>query len=150
MYRKKIHGSQKTGGISYKDPAVANLQFVAGAPITLIICIALLMPGGVSQGVGATLSAQPKSVEVSKPKSLEVSKPKTLKVSKPKFSEVSKPKSYKMSKPKSFEPGTFKRGEYAPAERENAEYLRCAAQKGFDERYKCALEALDMTQEDVE
>jgi hypothetical protein len=125
-----------------KDPAIVNRQFVAGVAITLILCIALLIPGGVSQGVGATLSAQPQSLQVSKPKSLEVSKPKTLKVSEPKFLEVSKPKSTEVSKPKSFKSGVFLNGNYTRAERENAEYLRCAAQQGFDDRHKCAFEAI--------
>ena len=118
-----------------KDNTIVNKQFVAGVALTLMLCIALLMPSGVSQVVGATLPAQPKFLEVSKPKTLKLSEPK-------KFLEVSKPKSTKVSKPKSFKSGTLKEGKYTRAERENAEYLRCAAQKGFDDRHKCAFEAI--------
>ncbi len=95
--------------------------------------------------------------EVSEPEFLEVSEPKSLKVSEPEFLIVSEPismkiselKSLRVSKPKSLESGGFLTGMYTPAKRENPAYRRCATLEGFSARQQSALEALGITQEDV-
>ena len=130
---EKIHGDPKIGDISHKYNTVVNMQFVAGVVVSLIICIALLMSSGVSKAMGAPLPAKPKS----------------LKVSEPEFLIVSEPKSLGVSKPKSLESGGFLKGKYTPAKRENPAYRRCATLEGFSARQQSALEALGITQEDV-
>jgi hypothetical protein len=113
--------------------------------MTLIICLALLVPAGISPVMGATLVKEPTSLEVSQPKSLEVSEPETQGVLQPETQGVSKLDSLEVSEPKSMESGSFLKGEYARVQRENVEYLRCAVLKGFNNLLKCALEALDVT-----
>jgi len=130
---EKIHGDPKIGDISHKYNTVVNMQFVAGVVVSLIICIALLMSSGVSKAMGAPLPAEPKS----------------LKVSEPEFLIVSELKSLRVSKPKSLESGGFLKGKYTPAKRENPAYRRCATLEGFSARQQSALEALGITQEDV-
>ncbi len=122
----------KIGDISHKYNTVVHMKFVAGIAVTPIICIALLLPGGVSKTVGGSLIVE-EGFEVSEPKSLIVSEPKSIKV----------------SKPKSLESGSFLKGKYTPAKRENPAYRRCATLEGFSARQQCALEALGITQEDV-
>ena len=117
------------------------MQFVAGVVVSLIICIALLMSSGVSKAMGAPLPAEPKSLKVSETEFLIVSEPKSMK--------ISELKSLRVLKPKSLESGVFLKGKYTPAERENVEYLRCGKLEGFSDRQQCALEALGITQEDV-
>jgi len=114
--------------------------------MTLIICLALLVPAGISPVTGATLVKEPTSLEVSQPKSLEVSEPETQGVLQPETQGVSKLDSLEVSEPKSMESGSFLKGEYARVQRENVEYLRCAVLKGFNNLLKCALEAIDVTQ----
>ncbi len=140
MLWKKIHGGPKIRDISHKYNTVVHMQFVAGIAVTLIICIALLLPGGVSKAVGGSLIVE-EGFEVSEPEFLEVSEPKSL--------IVSEPKSIRVSKPKSLESGVFLKGKYTPAERENPAYRRCATLEEFSDRQQCALEALGITQEDV-
>lgn len=130
---EKIHGDPKIGDISHKYNTVVNMQFVAGVVVSLIICIALLMSSGVSKAMGAPLPAEPKS----------------LKVSEPEFLIISELKSLRISKPKSLESGGFLKGKYTPAKRENPAYRRCATLEGFSARQQSALEALGITQEDV-
>ena len=130
---EKIHGDPKIGDISHKYNTVVNMQFVAGVVVSLIICIALLMSSGVSKAMGAPLPAEPKS----------------LKVSEPEFLIISELKSLRISKPKSLESGGFLKGKYTPAKRENPTYRRCATLEGFSARQQSALEALGITQEDV-
>jgi len=130
---EKIHGDPKIGDISHKYNTVVNMQFVAGVVVSLIICIALLMSSGVSKAMGAPLPAEPKS----------------LKVSEPEFLIVSELKSLRVSKPKSLESGGFLKGKYTPAKRENPAYRRCATLEGFSARQQSALEALGISQEDV-
>ena len=114
---------------------------------TLIVCIALLMPGGVSQVAGETLVGEMEFLEVSEPKFLEVSEPESLKVSEPKSLQISEPISIKVSEPKSLESGGFLKGKYTPAKRENKAYLRCAKLKGFSAQHQCALDALGTSPE---
>ena len=130
---EKIHGDPKIGDISHKYNTVVNMQFVAGVVVSLIICIALLMSSGVSKAMGAPLPAEPKS----------------LKVSEPEFLIISELKSLRISKPKSLESGGLLKGKYTPAKRENPAYRRCATLEGFSARQQSALEALGITQEDV-
>ncbi len=130
---EKIHGNPKIGDISHKYNTVVNMQFVVGVVVSLIICIVLLMSSGVSKAMGAPLPAEPKSLKVSEPKSMEISELKSLRV----------------LKPKSLESGGFLKGKYTPAKRENPAYRRCATLDGFSARQQSALEALGITQEDV-
>lgn len=53
------------------------------------------------------------------------------------------------AEPKSLESGGFLKGKYTPAKRENPTYRRCATLEGFSARQQSALEALGITQEDV-
>jgi len=119
-----------------------------GVAANLILCVALLMTGGVSQAVGESLIVE-REFEVTQPKFLEISEPKFLEVSEPETQTVSELKSLKVSNPKSLKSGDFLRGKYTPAERENVEYNRCASQKGFNDQYKCALGSLGLTQEEI-
>jgi len=119
----------------------------SGVVFVQVLFLVLFVFIGVSQVLGATPSAQPESLKVSEPKSLGISKQESLGVSESKSLGVSEPKSLEVSNSKSLESGGFKEGRYTPAERENAEYLRCAAKKEFSDRYKCALEGLGITQE---
>ncbi len=130
---EKIHGDPKIGDISHKYNTVVNMQFVAGIAVTLIICIALLMSSRVSKAMGAPLPAEPEFLIVSEPKSMKISELKSLRV----------------LKPKSLESGGFLKGKYTPAKRENPAYRRCATLEGFSARQQSALEALGITQEDV-
>ncbi len=138
---EKIHGDPKIGDISHKYNTVVNMQFVAGVVVSLIICIALLMSSGVSKAMGAPLPAEPKSLKVSEPEFLIVSEPKSMK--------ISDLKSLRVLKPISLESGGFLKGKYTPAKRENPAYRRCATLEGFSARQQSALEALGITQEDV-
>jgi hypothetical protein len=120
----------------------------AGVVGTLIIGIALLLSGGVSQATEENLIAE-KAFEVTQPEMMEVTKPEFLKVTEPEMLEVSEPDSLEISKPKSLESGRFPKGKYAPAERENPAYNRCAKVKGFSEQQKCALKALGIPQDEI-
>ena len=120
-----------------------------GVAANLILCVALLMTGGVSQAVGESLIVE-REFEVTQPKFLEISEPKFQKVYEPEFQEVSELNSLEISEPESLESVPFLRGKYTPAERENAAYLRCAKEKGFDDQYKCALGSLGVTQEEID
>jgi len=145
MLRGKIQRDPKIGGISQKDHSVVNRRFIAGVAGPVILGIALLMPGGVSNAVGESLISD-KPFVVSEPKMLEISEPKTLKVSEPKILEVSELKSLNLSEPKSLEPNPFLKGKYTPPERKNPAYTRCASRKGFSEQLNCARESLGTTQ----
>ena len=112
----------------------------------LIIGIALLLPGGVSQALGESLIVK---FEVSEPEFLEVSQPEFQKVYEPEFQEVSELNSLEISEPKYLESVPFPRGKHTPPKQENAAYLRCAKEKGFDDQYKCALGSLGLTQEEI-
>jgi hypothetical protein len=146
MLWKKIRRDSKIGDSSHKGNSVVNRPFVAGVAGPVILGIALLLPVGVSNAVGESLISD-KPFAVSEPEFMEVSEPKTLEVSEPKILEVSELKSLEISEPKSLETGSFPKGKYTPPERENPAYDRCAKEKGFDDRHKCALEALGTTQE---
>ena len=113
----------------------------------VIVCIALLLPGGVSQALGESLIVE---FEVSEPEFLEVSQPEFQKVYEPEFQEVSELNSLEISEPKSLESVPFPKGKYTPPKQENAAYLRCAKEKGFDDQYKCALGSLGVTQEEID
>ncbi len=115
----------------------------------LIIGFALLLPGGVSQALGESLIVE-REFEVSEPEFLEVSQPEFQKVYKPEFQEVSELNSLEISEPESLESVPFPRGKYTPPKQENAAYLRCAKEKGFDDQYKCALGSLGVTQEEID
>jgi hypothetical protein len=140
MLWEKIHIDSKTGDISRKDNHVVNRQSVAGVAVNLILCIALLLSGCVSKTVGESYIVE-KEHKIKPPEIMEVSEPKSL--------EVSEPKSLEVSEPKSLESGSFQKGRYTPAERENPAYDRCAKEKGFDDQYQCALEALGITEEEI-
>ena len=113
----------------------------------LIIGIALLLPGGVSQALGESLIVK---FEVSHPEFLEVSQPEFQKVYEPEFQEVSELNFLEISEPESLESVPFPRGKYTPPKQENAAYLRCAKEKGFDDQYKCALGSLRVKQEEID
>ncbi len=113
----------------------------------LIIGIALLLPGGVSQALGESLIVE---FEVSEPEFLEVSQPEFQKVYEPEFQEVSELNSLEISEPKYLESVPFPRGKHTPPKQENAAYLRCAKEKGFDDQYKCALGSLGVKQEEID
>ena len=119
----KIHRGSKIRDTSHKDDSIVNRPFVTGVAGPVILGIALLMPGGVSNAVGESLISD-KPFAVSEPDLMEVSEPKSLKVSEPKILEVSEPKSIKVSEPKSLETGSFPKGKYTPAERDNPAYNR--------------------------
>ncbi len=126
MLWKKIHGGPKIRDISHKYNTVVNMQFVAGVAVTVVMCIAFLMPGGVCQAAGKTLY-EPTFGE---------------RVYEPTFGE-------RVYEPVIGKRGRWLSGKYTPAELVNVAYLRCAKLKGFDNLLKCALEALGITQEDV-
>jgi hypothetical protein len=146
MLREKIRRDPKIGDSSHKDDSVVNRPFVVGVAGPVILGIALLMPVGVSNAVGESLISD-KPFAVSEPEFMEVSEPEFLIVSEPKILEVSELKFLKISEPKSLEPIPFPKGKYTPPELENPAYDRCAKEKGFDDRYQCALKALGTTQE---
>jgi hypothetical protein len=148
MLWEKIHIDSKTRDISRKDNHVVNRQSVAGVAVNLILFIALLLSGCVSKTVGESYIVE-KEHKIKPPEIMEVSEPKSLEVSEPKSLEVSEPKSLEVSEPKSLESGSFQKGRYTPAERENPAYDRCAKEKGFDDQYQCALEALGITEEEI-
>jgi hypothetical protein len=140
MLWEKIHIDSKTRDISRKDNHVVNRQSVAGVAVNLILFIALLLSGCVSKTVGESYIVE-KEHKIKPPEIMEVSEPKSL--------EVSEPKSLEVSEPKSLESGSFQKGRYTPAERENPAHDRCAKEKGFDDQYQCALEALGITEEEI-
>jgi hypothetical protein len=150
----KIHEKQKIGDMSHKVHRVVNRECISSVAVSLIICLAFFLSGCVSKAVEETLIEkekfavpEQKKLEVTIPKILEVSEPESLKVSEPESLKVSEPKSLKVSEPQSLESGSFEKGKYSPAERGNPAYNRCSQLKGFDERLKCANEALGITQE---
>jgi hypothetical protein len=132
MLWEKIHIDSKTRDISRKDNHVVNRQSVAGVAVNLILFIALLLSGCVSKTVGESYIVE-----------------KEHKIKPPEIMEVSEPKSLEVSEPKSLESGSFQKGRYTPAERENPAHDRCAKEKGFDDQYQCALEALGITEEEI-
>ncbi len=135
MLWKKIHGGPKIRDISHKYNTVVNMQFVAGVAVTVVMCIAFLMPGGVCQAAGKTLYEPIFGERVYEPTFGE-------RVYEPTFGE-------RVYEPVIGKRGRWLSGKYTPAELENVAYLRCAKLKGFDNLLKCALEALGITQEEV-
>jgi hypothetical protein len=106
--------------------------------------------------VSSSFAAEPDSYEIraySKSfeiKSYEMKEPDTMEVSKPGFSEVSKPAFSKARKPEYLVPKQSAKGVTIwSGKRENKAYKRCAKLKGFDAQHKCALDALGMTEEDL-
>jgi hypothetical protein len=146
MLWEKIHRDSKTGDISQKDNPVVNMPFVTVVACNLILGIALLLSGGVSQAAEENLIAD-KAFEVTQPEFLGITEPEFMGITQPDFLGASEPESLKVSNPKSLKEGEFPKGKYTPAERENPAYDRCAKEKGFDDRYQCALKALGTTQE---
>ena len=98
--------------------------------------------------VSSSFAAEPDSYEIraySKSfeiKSYEMKELDTMEVSKPAFSKARKPE-YLV--PKQSAKGVT----IWSAKRENKAYKRCAKLKGFDAQHKCALDALGMTEEDL-
>ncbi len=122
----------------------------ARVTLTLIICIALLVSGGVSQVMGETLVAEMEFLKVSEPEFMEVTEFEFMEVSEPEFLKVSTPEFLKVSEPVFLVPGIFLRGKYTHVKRENVAYLRCANLKEFSILHECAHESLGMTQEEVD
>jgi hypothetical protein len=150
----KIHGKKRIGNMSHKGNRVVNMEFISRVAVSLIICLAFFLSGCVSKAVEENLLekqkhavSEQKKLEITKPKILEITEPKPLKISEPEFSKVSEPPSLKVSEPRSLERGSFEKGNYTRPERENPAYTRCSQLKEFDERLKCANEALGITQE---
>ncbi len=151
MSWKKIHGDPKIGNISPKDHSVLHMQFVADVAATLIICVALLMPGGVSPVLGETLVVEPVFMEVTEFELMGVTEFEFMRVTKQEFMGVT-----------GFEfMGVTEFGFLVPTasidgvtvwagNRENVAYLRCAKLKEFRILRECALDALGMTQEEVD
>ena len=113
---------------------------------TLVLGVALLLSGGITQAAEENLIAD-KAFEVTQPEKVEIIKPEIMGVTQPEMLEVSEPKMLEISEPESLEAGNFPRGEYSPAERENPAYDRCATQEGFDAQLKCARETMGIAQE---
>jgi hypothetical protein len=134
--------------IIMKDNTAVNLQFVAGVGANLIICIALLMSVGVCQVLGGTLLMEPKQLKLSEPEQLTVSQPKQLKISEPEQLTVSNPEKLGVRKPRGgLVPRVLSSGvTVLSGNRENTAYNRCAKLTGFDDRHKCALDALKITE----
>jgi hypothetical protein len=143
---KIIHEKQKIGDMNHKVHRVVNRECISSVAVSLIICLAFFLSGCVSKAVEETLIDKEKFA-VPEQKKLEVTIPKILEVSEPKSLKVSEPKSLKVSEPKPFESRSFRKGNYTRPERENPAYTRCSQLNGFDERLKCANEALGITQE---
>jgi hypothetical protein len=116
-----------------------------GVAGTLVLGVALLLSGGITQAAEENLIAD-KAFEVTQPEMVEVTQPEFIEITEPDRAEVTNLDSIKVSKPKSLESGSFPGGKYTPAERDNPAYDRCAKEQGFDDRYQCALEALDTPQ----
>ena len=140
----------KIGDISPKDHTVVNRQFVAGVAVTLIICIALLMSGGVSQAVGKTLPGdltlldikEPEFLKRAGPEILEITEVEYIKVIKPEFMKVTKFEFMEVSEIEYLESwvdpsdGLIKLG----GKQKSVEYLMCAPLKGFPTPEKCLFE----------
>lgn len=104
----------------------------------------------------SSFAEEPKSYEMRpysqsyEAKSYEMKELGTMGVSKPESAQVSKPNFAKSREPKGLVPRKSAAGATIwPGERENKAYNRCAKLKGFDEQRECALEALGMTEEDL-
>lgn len=104
----------------------------------------------------SSFAEEPKSYEMRpysksyEAKSFEMKEPGTMGVSKPESSQVSSPEFAKSRESKGLVPRKSATGATIwSGERENKAYQRCAKLKGFDEQRKCALDALGMTEEDL-
>jgi len=110
----------------------------AGIAVTLIICIAFFMFGGVSQVAGETLTAEPEIIEVTEVELIKVTEPEFITVIEPEFIEVIEPEFIEVTEFEILEPfvssdGLTKRG----GEPKSLEYLMCAPLKGFPTPKKC-------------
>jgi len=99
---------------------------------TLIIGVAFIMSGGVSQVVGETLITEPEIIEVIEVELIKVTKPEFIKVIEPEFLEVTEFEFIEVTDPEILEPfvssdGLTKRG----GELKSVEYLMCAPLKGL-------------------
>ena len=110
-----------------------------GVVISLIAGSALLLSGGLTQA---------DQVLITEPEFLEISKPEFVTVSDQEPLGVSNPDSLEISKPRNMPAGTFQNGAFVRPERPNPEYDRCAQQEGFEEKRKCALDALNFAVEE--
>ena len=70
---------------------------------TLIIGIAFVMSGGVSQVVGETLITEPEIIEVIEVELIKVTEPEFLKVTEFEFMEVTEPKFIEITEPEFLE-----------------------------------------------
>jgi len=93
---------------------------------------------------------EPEFMKVTEPKFMGVTEPKFLEVSKPGFSEVSKSGFSKARSPEYLVPKQSAEGVTIwSGKRENKAYQRCAKFNGFSEQHKCALDALGISEEDL-
>ena len=104
----------------------------------------------------SSFAEEPKSYEMRpysksyEAKSYEMKEPGTMEVSMPGFANVKQPKFSKPKNPEYFVPKKSSSGATLwSGKRENKAYQRCAKLKGFDEQRKCALDALGMTEVDL-
>jgi len=133
MLWDKNRKDPKIGVISPKDHTVVNRQFVAGVAVTLIVCIALLMSGGVSQAVEEPSLKKLEFMEVTKFVFMEVTKPEFMEVTKFEIAEVT---DQEVLEPSVASDGLTKWG----GELKSVEYLMCAPLKGFPTPKKCLFE----------
>jgi len=100
----------------------------AGIAVTLIICIAFLMFGGVSQVAGETFV--PEFIKVIEPEFLEVTEPEFMEVTEFEFMETSEPE---FSEPFVDVDGSTKRG----GKPTSVEEIMCAPVDGLPTPEKC-------------
>ena len=113
---------------------------------TLIIGVAFIMFGGVSQGFGKTPKGEPLFMEVTEFEFMEVRKIEFMEVTEPEFMEVTQFEFMKVTefefmevtKPEFFVPTRSSRGfTVLGGERKSIEYLMCALIKGLATPEKC-------------
>ncbi len=103
---------------------------------TLIIGVAFIMFGGVSQVAGETFV--PEILEVTEVEFMKVTKPEFITVIEPEFLEVTEPEFIEVTEPEILAPfvssdGLTKRG----GEQKSVEWIMCAELPGFPTPEKC-------------
>ncbi len=118
--------------------------------IVLAVCMAVLLTGGFSQVFGDALLKKMEFMEVSPPEMMEVSEFEFLEVTEPEFLQVSAFEFMPVSEPEFLTPTTRDGVIVWEGDRTNYAYLRCAVLRDFEDLRNCTLEAIGITQEELD
>ncbi len=110
----------------------------AGIAVTLIICIAFFMSGGVPHAAGETLLLKPEFIEVIKPEFMEVTEFEFMDLTKPEFLEGIEFEFTDLTKPEFFVPTVSSSGlTIRGGELKSVEQIMCGPSNGLPTPKKC-------------